>query len=82
MKKTKHEKFLRELRTPVLNDEKTQNSRKTSGAHSVNVTETRRNRPPERPDAFDISLNDNNDLMAELEAKFEALFGGADDDDD
>lgn len=82
MKKTKHEKFLQELRTPVLNAEKAHSSRKTSGPHPVNVIETRRNRPPGRPDAFDISLNDNNDLMAELEAKFEALFGGSDDDDD
>lgn len=82
MKKTKHQKFLEELRAPVLNADKAQHFRKTSGPHPVNVIETRRNLPPERPDAFDINLNDNNDLMAELEAKFEALFGGADDDDD
>lgn len=80
MKKTNHEKFLQELRAPVLNAEKAQNSRKNRGSHPVNATESQRSCPPERPDAFDISLDDDDDLLAVLESKFDELFGALDDD--
>lgn len=78
MKKTKHEKFLQELRAPVLKAERAQCSRKTSGFHPLNVCEAQRRQFSKRPDPFDVSLEEDGDILAE----FEALFDGTDDDDD
>lgn len=78
MKKTKHEKFLQELRTPVLRMEGAQCSRKTSETIRGRSSSTSGSRT-KRPDGS-VS-GENSDLMAELEAKFDALLGNLDDDD-
>ena len=78
MKKTKHEAFLQELRTPVLRVEEAQCSRKTSETIRNRSSRTSGSRA-KRPDGS--ASGENGDLMAELEAKFDALFGNLDDDD-
>lgn len=79
MKKTKHEAFLQELRTPVLRVEEAQCSRKTSETIRSRSSSTSGSHT-KRPDG--ATSGENSDLMAELEAKFDALFGNLDDDDD
>lgn len=79
MKKTKHETFLQELRTPILNMEKTQWPRKAAESNKTRSSGIE-NSCSKRPEAS--ASGENSDLMAELEAKFDALFGNLDDDDD
>lgn len=79
MKKTKHETFLQELCTPILNMEKTQRSRKAAESNKTRSSGIEDSRS-KRPEAS--ASGENSDLMAELEAKFDALFGNLDDDDD
>ena len=69
MKKTKHEKFLQELRAPVLNLENVQHSRKASKSLKTRFSSAK-------------TSHEYADITAQLEAKFEELFGSEDDDDD
>lgn len=78
MKKTKHEKFLQELRTPILNMEKAQRSCKAGESNKTRFSGTGAS-CSKQPEAS--ASGENSDLMAELEAKFDALFGNLDDDD-
>lgn len=78
MKKTKHEKFLQELRTPILNMEKAQRSRKASESNKTRFSGT--GASCSKQTEASVS-GENSDLMAELEAKFDALFGNLDDDE-
>lgn len=74
MKKTKHEAFLQELRAPVLNMERAQRSRK---AGESNKTRSSRSKQPEAS-----ASGEDSGLMAELDAKFDAIFANLDDNDD